>query len=98
MFQYSFGIITRITDHLSAGLIIVLLVLIFSNSKPFLKFIKLSFDLRILIGVCSICLHMFSNSWRSFAGGVNDEGIFTRKTSWKFEFLKDYFNLRFREN
>ena len=43
MFQYSFGVITRITDHLSAGVIIVLLVLIFSNSKPFLKFIKLSY-------------------------------------------------------
>ena len=31
------------------------------------------------MGVCSISLHMFSNSWCSFGGGVNDEGIFTRE-------------------
>ena len=55
-------------------LIIILLVLFFSisNSEPFLNFIKLSFDLRILMGVCSICLHIFSNSWCSFGGGVNE--------------------------
>ena len=42
------------------------------------------------MGVGSICLHMFSNSSRSFGGGVNDEGIFTRETSWKFEFQNWY--------
>ena len=40
------------------------------------------------MGVCSICLHIFSNSWRSFGGGVNDEGNFTREMSRKFEILK----------
>ena len=40
--------------------------------------------------VCSVCLHMFSNSWYSFGGVVNDEGIFTRETSWKFEILNFY--------
>ena len=59
-----------------------------SNSEPFLEFIQLSFDLRILMGVCSICLHMISNSWYSFGGEVNGDVIFTRETSWKFEFLK----------
>ena len=42
------------------------------------------------MGVCSIHLHIFSNSWCSFGGGVNDEGIFTREMAWKFEFLKCY--------
>ena len=85
-----FHVISTIIDPSYAGLNIFLLVLFFSsgNSKSFLKFIKLSFDLRVLMRVCSICLHMFSNSSCSFGGGVDDEGIFTREVSWKFEFLK----------
>ena len=27
------------------------------------------------MGLCSISLQMFSNSWCSFGGGVNDEGV-----------------------
>ena len=50
------------------------------------------------MGVCSICLHMFSDSWCLFGPGLNDEGIFTRETSWKSEFLKSYVNLSFGEN
>ena len=50
------------------------------------------------MGMCSICLHMFSNSWGSFGGWVNDESIFTRETSEKFEFLKWYVTLSFCEN
>ena len=69
-----------------------------SDSKTFLKFIQLIFDLRILVGMCSICLHMFSNSWCSFGGGVNDKGIFAKETSWKFEFLKGYAKPSFCEN
>ena len=52
----------------------------------------------ILMGVCSISFHIFSNSWSSFCGGVNEEGIYTMETSWKLLFLKWYANIRFYEN
>ena len=73
---------TTIIDRLSADLVIIFLALFLlsSRSKPFLKLIKLSFDIPILIGVCSICLHMFYNYWCSYGKGVNDEDIVTRET------------------
>ena len=80
---------TTIIDRLSADLIIIFLALFLlsSHSKPFLKLIKLSFAIPMLIGVCSICLNMFYNCWCSYGKGVNDEGIVTREAYWKFEFI-----------